>query len=69
MVRVAVQQLWGGCCRNRMKKLKEKMPIYVKKMIKEKDLMMEYDSLIDACVSQGRHGISFQELEDRHLGA
>jgi hypothetical protein len=50
---VAVEQLRGGCYRNGMKKLKEKMPIYVEKMMEEKDLMTEYDSLIDACVKEG----------------
>jgi hypothetical protein len=48
---VAVEPLmnWG----NGKKKLKEKMPINVKKMMKEKKLMAEYDSLIDACVKEG----------------
>jgi hypothetical protein len=29
------------------------MAIYVEKMMEEKDLMMEYDSLIDVCVKEG----------------
>jgi hypothetical protein len=29
------------------------MPIYVEKMMEEKDRMMEYDSLIDVCVKEG----------------
>jgi hypothetical protein len=47
---VAVEELkqWKG--RNT---LKEKIPIYVEKMMTEKDLMVEYTDLVDACVSEG----------------
>eukprot|EP00568_Trieres_chinensis_P008695 CAMPEP_0183300278 /NCGR_PEP_ID=MMETSP0160_2-20130417/6757_1 /TAXON_ID=2839 ORGANISM="Odontella Sinensis, Strain Grunow 1884" /NCGR_SAMPLE_ID=MMETSP0160_2 /ASSEMBLY_ACC=CAM_ASM_000250 /LENGTH=276 /DNA_ID=CAMNT_0025462665 /DNA_START=68 /DNA_END=898 /DNA_ORIENTATION=- len=47
---VAVEELksWGG-----KKKLKEKIPIYVEKMLTKKGLMEEYDALVDACIEQG----------------
>jgi hypothetical protein len=47
---VVVEELkqWGG-----RKKLKENIPIYVQKMMTEKDLMVEYTDLVDACVSEG----------------
>lgn len=50
---VAVEQLQGGWCRNGMNTLKAKMPIYVKKMMAKKDLITEYDSMIDLCVNKG----------------
>lgn len=47
---VAVEELkqWKG-----RKHLKEKIPIYVEKLLTEKDLMVEYNALVDACVENG----------------
>lgn len=48
---VSVEQLknYG----NGKKKLKEKMPIYVEKMLTDKNLISEYDTLINACITEG----------------
>jgi hypothetical protein len=35
------------------KRLKEKSPIFVQKLIEEKDLQAEYDELVDDCVTNG----------------
>jgi len=47
---VAVEPLknWNG-----RKKLQDKMPIYVEKMMTNKGLLPEYDMLVQACVEQG----------------
>ena len=47
---VAVEQFkeWGG-----RKKLKERIPIHVEKMLTEHDLMNEYNQLIDHCLEAG----------------
>ncbi|KAL7544905.1 hypothetical protein ACHAWF_008270 [Thalassiosira exigua] len=47
---VAVEELkqWGG-----RKKLKEKIPIYAEKMLKEHDLMEEYKDIVDRVVAEG----------------
>jgi hypothetical protein len=47
---VAVEELkeWGG-----RKKLKEKTPIYIEKMLKEHDLMEEYKEMVDRVVEAG----------------
>ncbi|GFH46020.1 hypothetical protein CTEN210_02494 [Chaetoceros tenuissimus] len=36
------------------KKLKEKMPIYVEKLLKDHDLLSEYDQLVDHVIEAGR---------------
>ena len=47
---VAVEELkqWSG-----RKKLKEKIPIYVEKMLQKKDLMTEYNQLVDHVIESG----------------
>ena len=47
---VAVEELkqWSG-----RKKLKEKVPIYVEKMLQKKDLMTEYNQLVDHVIESG----------------
>ncbi|CAJ1960126.1 unnamed protein product [Cylindrotheca closterium] len=47
---VAVEELksWKG-----RKKLKEKIPIYLEKLLKKNDLMAEYDQLIDHVIESG----------------
>jgi hypothetical protein len=47
---VAVEELkqWNG-----RKQLKEKIPIYVEKLLREKDVMREYNDLVEACVKEG----------------
>ena len=46
---VAVEKL--SRCGKARKKLKEKMPVYVEEMMKEKDLMEEYNALIDDIIA------------------
>jgi len=47
---VAAEELkqWGG-----RKKLRDKIPIYVEKMMTEKGTMEEYEMLVQACVNEG----------------